>query len=88
MGLDTVELVMAVEEEFDLAISAAAAAKMKRVGDLHAFVVTTLQQRAGAGVVDDAQVWERLRGIIVEQLGVRVEEVTPSARFLEDLRAD
>lgn len=88
MGLDTVELVIAVEEEFELAITDAAVAKLKRVGDLHAFVVTTLRQRAEAGVVDEAQVWERLRAIIVEPLGVRVEEVTPAARFVEDLRAD
>ncbi len=88
MGLDTVELVMAVEGEFDLAIPDAAAAKMKRVGNLHAFVVATLRQRVEAGAVDDVQVWERLRAIIVAQLGVGVDEVTPSARFVEDLRAD
>ena len=31
---------------------------------------------------------EKVRGIIVEQLGVDAEEVTPAASFVEDLGAD
>jgi acyl carrier protein len=88
MGLDTVELVMAVEEEFAIEIPNSEAGKMERVGDMHAFVMRTLRQRDEAAVVDDAQVWARLREVIVEQLGVRPDEVTPTAHFIDDLRAD
>ena len=35
-----------------------------------------------------ATVFERVRAIVVEQLGVEEEEVTPSASFVEDLNAD
>ena len=35
-----------------------------------------------------ATVSERLKGIIVEQLGVEESEVVPSASFTEDLNAD
>lgn len=35
-----------------------------------------------------ATVFERVRKIIVEQLGVEEEEVTPSASFVDDLNAD
>lgn len=35
-----------------------------------------------------ATVFERVRTIIVEQLGVEKEEVVPSASFVEDLNAD
>jgi acyl carrier protein len=35
-----------------------------------------------------ATVFERVRKITVEQLGVDEEEVTPSASFVEDLNAD
>ena len=35
-----------------------------------------------------ASVYERVRGLIVEQLGVEEEEVTPSASFVDDLNAD
>ncbi len=35
-----------------------------------------------------ATVFERVRAIVVEQLGVEEDEVTPSASFVEDLNAD
>ncbi len=35
-----------------------------------------------------ATVFERVRALIVEQLGVDEEEVTPSASFVDDLNAD
>ena len=35
-----------------------------------------------------ATVYERIRGLIVEQLGVDEDEVTPSASFVDDLNAD
>ncbi len=35
-----------------------------------------------------ATVFERVRAIVVEQLGVEKEEVVPSASFVEDLNAD
>ena len=34
------------------------------------------------------EIAERVKGIIVEQLGVSLEEVTPEASFIEDLGAD
>jgi acyl carrier protein len=38
--------------------------------------------------VTDANTYDRLKKIIVEQLGVDEEEVTPQASFVEDLNAD
>jgi acyl carrier protein len=35
-----------------------------------------------------AAIFEKLKGIIVEQLGVEEEEVVPSASFVDDLGAD
>ena len=35
-----------------------------------------------------ASIYERLRKIVVEQLGVEAEEVVPSASFIDDLGAD
>ena len=34
------------------------------------------------------EITERVKSIIVDQLGVSVEEVTPEASFIEDLGAD
>jgi len=38
--------------------------------------------------VTDATTFDRLKKLIVEQLGVDEEEVTPQASFVEDLNAD
>ena len=81
-------MVIAVEQEFAIEIPDCEAGKLERVGELHAFVMKTLRQRAEPAVPDDAQVWVRLREIVVEQLGVRPEEVTPTAYFIRDLGAD
>jgi len=35
-----------------------------------------------------ATVFERLRNVVMEQLGVEEEQVVPSASFVEDLNAD
>jgi acyl carrier protein len=36
----------------------------------------------------DKTIEQRVRGIIVEQLGVKEDQVTPDAKFIEDLGAD
>jgi acyl carrier protein len=38
--------------------------------------------------VTDGTTYDRLKKLIVEQLGVDEEEVTPQASFVEDLNAD
>jgi len=86
MGLDSVELLMAVEVEFALKITDGDAEKMLRVGDMHAAILSKL--RARGENPDEAEIWRRLRELVVEQLGVRPEEVTPTARFIDDLGVD
>lgn len=86
MGLDTVELVMAVEEEFELEIPDAAAQMMMTVGDMHAFLVTELKRLGREG--DSAKVFEQMRAIIVRQLRIKPEKVVLSARFGKDLHVD
>ncbi|CAN5498910.1 acyl carrier protein [soil metagenome] len=38
--------------------------------------------------MSDPTIEEKVKGIIVEQLGVNEEQVTPEAKFIEDLGAD
>jgi hypothetical protein len=45
MGLDTVELVIRVEKEFDIEIPNADAARLVTVGDMHAYVVDALRRQ-------------------------------------------
>ena len=86
MGLDTVELVMAIEDEFSIEIPNDDAARLSVIGDLFDYVVRVLRQRGESP--DESQTWERFRAVVVRQLGVQPDEVVRSADIVKDLHAD
>ena len=46
------------------------------------------EYRGGTNFMADKSIEEKVKDIIVEQLGVNPEQVTPQASFIEDLGAD
>ena len=89
MGLDTVELVMRIEEEFNIHFPhypREMPASLSVVDGLHRFILNELRQRGESP--DEHEVFEHLRAIIVRQLGVQPSEVTPEAHIVYDLNAD
>jgi acyl carrier protein len=86
MGLDTVELVMAIEKEFGIEISNADAARLAILGDISDHIVAALRQRAENP--DESQIWQRLSALVVTQLGVRPEQITRATHVVKDLGAD
>ena len=86
MGLDTVDLVIAVEKEFQIEISDGDAEKLGVLGDLHDYIVQAIRQRGETP--DELHIWERLKTVVVAQLGVRPDEVVRSAHIVQDLLAD
>jgi len=44
--------------------------------------------KGGERMADAKEILEKVRGIIVDQLGVEAEQVTPEASFIDDLGAD
>jgi acyl carrier protein len=87
MGLDTVELVLAVERVFGIEISDEVAGKISTVGELHEYVVAELT-RLGRPNLNPEITYDLLRNVICFQLGVKPEEVVPNARFVQDLDAN
>jgi acyl carrier protein len=87
MGLDTVELVMAVEEHFEIEIPDCVAGTLETVGLLHQFVLSQLQ-RTSHLPVDDEAVFSELRDIICEQTGLEPDKIVRDAYFVRDLRLD
>jgi len=91
MGLDTVELLWEVEEAFGIGISDSDAARMRTVGELNQFIAEQVAAKAslnGQLVRPEPEMtWERLVPIVIEQLGVRREQVTPDAEWARDLGA-
>lgn len=86
MGLKAVELLMAVEEEFGIEIPYEVGVRVLSVGDLYGALVQILESRGEAS--DKEDIWTHLRELIVQHLGVRPEEVVPTAQFVRDLHAD
>jgi acyl carrier protein len=86
MGLDTVELVMAIEEEFSIEIANGEAANLAVLGEMHNYILKALRQRGESP--DPAELWERLKAIVIDQLGVLPKDVVPSAHVIRDLGAD
>lgn len=89
MGLDSVELVMAFEEEFDIEFPDAEAERIVTVGDAHYGILRKLYKRVeDPDTIDTDDVWERVQGLIQEHIGVDRRKITPDARFIDDLGVD
>ena len=89
MGLESVELVMAFEEEFGVEIPDDEAEQIVTVADARDFIVGKLRERAeNPEAVDPEEVWLRLKAIVVDLIAVRPEKVIPEAAFMDDLGVD
>ena len=76
---------MAVEEEFSIVVNDEEAVQLATCGSLADYVVKQL--RARGDMRSEDEVWTLVKEIIVEQLGVKPDEVTREAKFYEDLGA-
>lgn len=99
MGLDTVELVMEIEHEFDIDIPDPEAEKIRTVGMLADFVWEQVREKVPSAALPPAPlhapaptsyeaVLAKVRHIVASQFGVRLGDVHPHTRFVEDLDAD
>ena len=94
MGLDIVELVMAVEDAFQIDIPDVDAKHLRTVGDLYWYVrehapgPTPAAPLPEVGGAPAGELWERLLDVIERDTGVARERLVPSARFVEDLGLD
>lgn len=86
MSLDSVELVLEVEKEFDIVISDEDASKIITVGNFRDLIVRSLQEKGMNP--NEGEVMQKLRAIVVGQIGVSPDVVTPEADFVRDLGLD
>ena len=90
MSLDTVELILAIEENFGLDIPNEQAAIIETAGQLSAYVQSRLELACGKPF-DDAEAeahWERVKAIIVEHSGVNPDIVLRGSHIVLDLGID
>jgi acyl carrier protein len=87
MGLDSVEIVLKVEDHFQISIPDSDAEKLETVGLLHEYVFAELQ-RQNRTDIGCSQVYSDIRDILVKQLRLDPRHVQPDAHFVKDLRID
>ena len=87
MGLDSVEIVLHVEEQFDIDVPDETAAAIRTVQQLCDCVVQLVEEQNSIAL-DHGETMEQVVDIVAMQLGVKRDRVTPEARFVEDLKID
>jgi acyl carrier protein len=85
MGLDIVEFVMEIEEEFDIRLPDDEAEQIKTLGNLHSFIHTQRGTRTDMGYCASSRAFYRLRRELMRAFGVerhRVTTVTPMGALM------
>lgn len=80
MGLDAVELVMDVEDRFDISIPDAAAEQVQTMGELHAFLMTRIRSRA-TDICPSAAFFYPIRRLLIDEFSVERKQVRPNTRL-------
>ncbi|WP_373976356.1 phosphopantetheine-binding protein [Chitinibacter sp. SCUT-21] len=88
MGLDTVELVMAIEKEFAVTIADEDAAQIFTVGQLCHYVQLRLVAEHGLVVTSQDAILRKIAQILSREFGITSDQIHPNARFIDDLGLD
>jgi hypothetical protein len=83
LGLDSVELVFAIEAAFDVQVTDAEASQLRTLGDIHHLLVAKLVLTGAA--VDQRALWEQLCQVIVKNQGISRERLVATAEIRRDL---
>lgn len=86
MGLDTVELVMSFEEEFEIDIPDEVAQDLITVGSAVDYICAELVRRGRPA--DPLDIFLRVRKRTVDVANVDPKTITRSTKFVDDLRLD
>src|SRR5260370_13709620 len=90
VGLDTVEVIMEIEEHFQVTISDTKAQELLTVGHLYLFLIKETRTNMPNGCPTRPEFY-RLRRTLTQQFGIQRQLVVPSAKMRElfptDMRA-
>lgn len=82
MGIDTVEIVMEVEEHFGIAVADDVVSNCITVADLQKVIIDLLVKQGRIRSSElEAEVYRDLVIIIVDQLGMHASDIRPDSRW-------
>lgn len=87
MGLDTVELVMRIEEEFAITIADQDAEQLMTVSDLYDCIESKVLEKSTSEVNEEALFGKFIK-IMVDQTGIDRAKIQLTASIVEDLGLD
>jgi acyl carrier protein len=83
MGLDTVELVLLLEDEFAITLPDELLSDIRTVGQLCQLIELRLQQQGRE--LEMAQIYSRMVFVLVKNFRVDPQRISASAEFVRDL---
>lgn len=83
MGLDSVELILALEEAFGLKIPNEHAAQLVTVGAIHTYI-----RDNAPGATSHPDLWNAVLDVMERELGVERARLVPDAHLVRDLGVD
>lgn len=84
MGLDLVELALAIEEEFDISITDAKLEKIRTPMDYAIYLSETVYKNQEKEFLE---ILETVMEISIEQFALDAYQISPHSRYIEDLGA-
>jgi acyl carrier protein len=86
MGLETVAIIMAVEDHFGAGVPDEVASNCVTVADLQRVLVDSLVRKGRARSADlEDEVYRDLVKIIVDQTGLKASDVRPESKWVGDI---
>ncbi len=86
MGLDTIEFVMWVEEEFGIEIPDRDAAELVTVSELCRYVANRIPPKKSGDI--EGEIFDKVSRHLNTEFGVPLCQILPDARFVQDLGLD
>ncbi len=85
MGMETIELVMDLEDHFKISIADEDASRVQTVGELCELVLRCAREERGELTLSDAAVFEWVKKRVVRKYGVKPDQVRRDSKFYSDL---
>lgn len=82
-GLDLSDYIEHIERDLRVTVSDENASQVRTLGDLCR--VVSQQRHANGDPLSDEEIWNAVRSITSDELGVRADELHPNLRYIEDL---
>ena len=89
MGLDTVEIVLWAEKEFDISITDAEAGEVSTVGDFSLLIYhLILAQHGLKNTINEETIYNKIKALLIKQYAVKESQIGRDAKFVQDLRLE